>query len=148
MSSPSGPARWVSLTRAPRKPYWVTQRRSSAAASSGLCIERVLCNHVSIRVRQVYRPRWHSRKRAKSVGVRLDLLSGIVVDLNSQRLRLLGIEDVLHTGCSVRQNRVANAVLISVSETSLCEVLDLLGVLLGLVREQACPPLGLLLQTG
>lgn len=73
-----------------------------------------------------------------------DATRDIVVDFHSKGLRLLGVTDVLDPWSCVGENGVAYSILVGMFDADVCEIHDLLEMLIWRWAEEAGPPPGFL----
>lgn len=84
----------------------------------------------------------YSRKSTQSVLITFDAPADIIIDFHREGLGLFGITDVLDSRGCVREDSVAYSVLVGMFDADVCEVHDLLEMLIWLCAEEASPPPG------
>lgn len=90
----------------------------------------------------------HSRKSTQAVLKTLDAPCDIVVDFHSKGLGLRGVTQVLNPRRCVGKDGVAHSVFVRMFDADICEVHDLLEMLIWVCAKEAGPPPGLLREAG
>lgn len=88
------------------------------------------------------------RKPAKPLFLTLDLLRQIIIHLHSQLIRLLPLPNILHARRRIRQDHVADTMLVHLLDAEVVDVDHLARVLLRVDGEHTGPPFDLVLEAG